>query len=125
MNPKSIELPAYLFHQGTNYRSQEFLGAHPIRRGRGYATVFRVWAPNAAAVSVVGDFNAWDRTAAPMTKITEQGIWECVIRKRKRFDSYKYAVETRDGRVLMKADPYGFHTECPPQTASKYYPLGR
>lgn len=78
MNPKSIELPAYLFHQGTNYRSQEFLGAHPIRRGRGYATVFRVWAPNAAAVSVVGDFNAWDRTAAPMTKITEQGIWECV-----------------------------------------------
>ena len=125
MNPKSIELPAYLFHQGTNYRSQEFLGAHPIHRGRGYATVFRVWAPNAAAVSVVGDFNAWDRTAAPMTKITEQGIWECVIRKRKRFDSYKYAVETRDGRVLMKADPYGFHTECPPQTASKYYPLGR
>jgi len=61
MNPKSIELPAYLFHQGTNYRSQEFLGAHPIHRGRGYATVFRVWAPNAAAVSVVGDFNAWDR----------------------------------------------------------------
>ena len=60
-----------------------------------------------------------------MTKITEQGIWECGIRKRKRFDSYKYAVETRDGRVLMKADPYGFHTECPPQTASKYYPLGR
>ncbi|MBC8576348.1 1,4-alpha-glucan branching protein GlgB [Yanshouia hominis] len=125
MNPKSIELPAYLFHQGTNYRSQELLGAHPIRRGRGYATVFRVWAPNAAAVSVVGDFNAWDRTAAPMTRITEQGIWECVIRKRKRFDSYKYAVETRDGRVLMKADPYGFHTECPPQTASKYYPLDR
>ncbi len=123
MNRKGIELPAYLFHQGTNYRSQEFLGAHPICRGRGFATAFRVWAPNAVAVSVVGDFNGWDRLADPMARVTEQGIWECVIKRRKRFDTYKYAIETRDGRILLKADPYGFHTECPPQTASKYYPL--
>ena len=125
MNRKSIELPAYLFHQGTNYRAQELLGAHPIRRGRGFSTVFRVWAPNASAVSVVGDFNDWDPAAAPMQRVTEQGIWECVIPKRGRFDSYKYAIQTRDGRLLMKADPYGFHTECPPKTASKYYPLDR
>ncbi|MEG1849873.1 MAG: 1,4-alpha-glucan branching protein GlgB, partial [Oscillospiraceae bacterium] len=107
---------------GTNYRAQELLGAHPLRRGRGWATVFRVWAPNANSVSVVGDFNGWDRAENPMQRITEQGLWECVVKRLERFSLYKYSIESADGRILQKADPYALHTECPPATASRYYP---
>lgn len=120
-----IRLAAYLFHQGTNYNSQELLGARPVRRGRGWATVLRVWAPHAESVSVVGDFNDWDPTAHPMTRVTEQGIWQATVRRLSRFDIYKYAVKTADGALLYKADPFAFHTEQPPATASKYYPLDR
>lgn len=81
MTRKDIALPAYLFHQGTNYHAQELLGAHAVKRGRGFATVFRVWAPNARAVSVVGDFNNWDTAAAPMQRITDEGLWECTLKK--------------------------------------------
>lgn len=125
MSHQSIRLPAYLFHQGTNYRAQELLGAHPVRRGRGWATVLRVWAPHAKSVSVVGDFNGWDPAANPMARVTEQGIWQTVVKRLPRFDVYKYSIETSSGEVLLKADPYGFHTEHPPATASKYYPLDR
>ncbi|MEG2174145.1 MAG: 1,4-alpha-glucan branching protein GlgB [Oscillospiraceae bacterium] len=122
MSLNSISLGVYLFHQGTNYRAQDLLGAHPTRRGRGWATMFRVWAPNAKSMSVVGDFNGWDREKNPMVRITTQGLWECVIKRLDRFAIYKYSVEAADGRVLLKADPYALHAECPPQTASRYYP---
>lgn len=121
MTRKDIALPAYLFHQGTNYHAQELLGAHAVKRGRGFATVFRVWAPNARAVSVVGDFNNWDTAAAPMQRITDEGLWECTLKKLGNFSTYKYAITAADGRALLKSDPYAFHSECPPQTASKYY----
>lgn len=65
------ELPVYLFHQGTNFRAYEYLGAHPIDGG----FVFRVWAPDAAAVAVTGDFDGWQGTLA-MTRISEGGVWE-------------------------------------------------
>ncbi len=118
--PKSYEIPTYLFHQGSNARSYDFLGAH--NDGEGH-TVFRTWAPNAKGVSVVGDFNGWDETASPMTKITDGGIWEAVTDELNQFDVYKFCVTAADGRQLMKADPYGFHTETRPANASKFYDI--
>ena len=118
--PKSYEIPTYLFHQGSNARSYDFLGAH--NDGEGH-TVFRTWAPNAKGVSVVGDFNGWDEAASPMTKITDGGIWEAVTDELNQFDVYKFCVTAADGRQLMKADPYGFHTETRPANASKFYDI--
>ena len=118
--PKSYEIPTYLFHQGSNARSYDFLGAH--NDGEGH-TVFRTWAPNAKGVSVVGDFNSWDEAASPMTKITDGGIWEAVTDELNQFDVYKFCVTAADGRQLMKADPYGFHTETRPANASKFYDI--
>lgn len=118
--PESYRVPTYLFHQGTNARAYDFLGAHRTEDGR---TVFRVWAPDAQGISVCGDFNDWSETADRMTRITDGGIWECFSENVNTFDNYKYRVETRDGRVLMKADPYGFHTETRPATASKIYDI--
>ena len=118
--PESYRVPTYLFHQGTNARAYDFLGAHRTEDGR---TVFRVWAPNAQGISVCGDFNSWSETADRMTRITDGGIWECFSENVNNFDNYKYRVETRDGRMLMKADPYGFHTETRPATASKIYDI--
>jgi 1,4-alpha-glucan branching enzyme len=122
MAGRSHDYPAYLFHQGTNFYAQRLLGAHPVKRGRGFATAFRVWAPNAAGVSVVGDFNGWNRDANPMTRLNDQGLWQVVVPKLKRFELYKFSIQTSDGRIILKADPYAFHCEQPPGTASRYYP---
>lgn len=117
---KEYQIPLYLFHEGSNARTYEFLGAHKQADGE---TVFRVWAPNAAAVSVTGDFNNWSETANPMKRINTNGIWECFIKDIKQFDTYKYCVTAKSGKKLMKADPYGFHTETRPGTASKVYDI--
>ncbi len=117
---KNYETPVYLFHQGSNARSYDFLGAHRWEDGK---TVFRVWAPHAARVSVAGDFNGWDSSADIMTKITDGGIWEAFVSGVNVFDNYKYSIITNDGRELMKADPYGFHAETRPNTASKFYDI--
>ena len=94
------------------------LGAHRTHGG----WVFRVWAPHAAHVSVVGDFCAWDAAAHPMRR-TDGGIWETEIAGLQQYDVYKFAVATRSGRVTLKADPYAFHAETRPGTASKLYDL--
>ena len=120
---RDLDLPIYLFHQGTNYRSYAFLGSHPARKGRASGAVFRVWAPHAAAVSVVGDFNGWDHLADPMEEISANGVWEGFVPGVKRFDRYKYAVTAADGRVLLKADPYAYHNETRPASASMFYDL--
>lgn len=112
-------LPSYLFHQGTNYRSQEFLGSHVIA-GKVY---FRVWAPNAERVYVTGDFCGWDYTACPMERITDGGIWKCAV-PLKNFEAgmlYKYYVIGQNGAHL-KADPYAFSSETLQRTASRVYP---
>lgn len=121
--PKKDTLPVYLFHQGTNYKAYEYLGARPAKKGRGNGYMFRVWAAKAVAVSVVGDFNEWDISSNPMTKLNDEGIFECYISGLKEFENYKYAIQTADGRVLLKADPYGFHAETAPGTASKLYDI--
>ena len=86
--------------------------------------VFRVWAPHATAVSVVGDFNDWDPYNLRMEKISD-GIWEATAPDGaiEEYSAYKYAIEARDGRTIMKADPYGYHMETRPGTASKFYDI--
>ena len=109
------ELAAYLFHQGTNFYAYEYLGVHIV----GESVVFRVWAPNAEYVSVCGDFNFWNPDADPMKRITDGGVWEATVslERAKVGQCYKYCIRNR-GRELLKADPYGFSMQRPPETAS-------
>ncbi|MBP5193445.1 MAG: 1,4-alpha-glucan branching enzyme, partial [Clostridia bacterium] len=116
------ELPIYLFHQGTNFKAYELLGAHFGEKDGKQGVYFRVWAPNASSVSVVGSFNFWNTTKHPMELISEEGVYETFIPKLKKFDKYKYAVTSASGTVF-KADPYAFHSETPSGTASEIYPL--
>lgn len=95
------DFPLYLFHQGKNAEAGKFFGAHAFKRGRGSYHRFRVWAPTAKSVSVIGEFNQWDRTQNPMEKISDT-VWEVVIPKLKQFDLYKYSIETQNGQILEK-----------------------
>ena len=117
---KSKEMPVYLFHQGTNAHAWELLGAHRQLNGK---TNFCTWAPHAAAISVVGDFNGWDAAANPMTRLNEQGLWGATVELTHDYDCYKYQITTANGRTLYKADPFAFHTQTPPENASKIYRL--
>ncbi len=119
-NNNPNDFPLYLFYQGKNYEAWKFFGVHSRKKGRGVIYTFRVWAPNAVSVSVVGDFNEWNRNKHPMTLISD-GVWEVEISKLERYDIYKYSIETKDGRILLKSDPYGTHFETRPGTASKIY----
>lgn len=119
-NKNQNDFPLYLFYQGKNYEAYKFFGVHSGKKGRSKIFTFRVWATTAVSVSVVGDFNNWDRSCNPMTRIAD-GVWEAQISKLKQFDAYKYSIETADGRILMKADPYAAHFETRPGTASKIY----
>lgn len=119
-NENLNEFPLYLFYQGKNYEAYKLFGVHSRKVGRGKIFTFRVWAPRAVSVSVVGDFNGWDRTKNPMHLISD-GVWEAEIKKLQQFDIYKYSIETADGRELLKSDPYGAHYETRPGTASKIY----
>ena len=114
------DFPLYLFYQGKNYEAYKFFGVHSYKKGRDRIFVFRVWAPNAVSVSVVGDFNEWNRNTSPMCLIAD-GVWEAEISGLSQFDAYKFSIETKDGRFIMKADPYASHFETRPGTASKIY----
>ena len=122
---KKDEVPIYLFHQGTNYKAYEFLGSHPAKRKGVSGAIFRVWAPHALSVSVVGDFNSWERRANPMEKISENGIWEAFVPAIKQYDLYKYSIETPQGDLILKSDPYAFHMQTRPESASRFYDLGK
>ena len=118
-----LDMPLYLFHEGTNRRSYDLLGCH-MGAGRNGGAVFRVWAPHARAVSVVGDFNFWDSSADPMTKLEDCAVWEAEVANASEFDCYKYCVTSASGKSFLKADPYAFHSQTRPETASKVYGLG-
>ena len=113
------ELDQYLFGQGTHYDIYRKLGAHAVTRNRKKGVYFAVWAHNAKAVSVVGDFNEWDRKQAPMKRGGAIGVYETFIPGVKPGDLYKFCIETGDGRELYKADPYAVSAELRPGTASK------
>ena len=109
------------FHGGSLTDGWRWFGAHPAREREQDGWRFRVWAPHAAAVSVVGEFNGWDISAAPLGRDGE--VWSGFIPGLAGYTSYKYAVTGPDGQVRYKADPYGFHTETRPATASKLYDI--
>ena len=120
------DFPLHLFHHGENFKTYELMGAHPAicNKKRGY--VFRVWAPRAQSVSIVGDFNGWNGENHVMHKLIDNETFELFIPNLKQFDSYKYCIVTQDGRALFKADPYAFHSETPSAKsakASKLYDL--
>ncbi len=106
------------FHHGTNSLTHEIMGGHLTADG----AWFRVWAPNAVAVSVIGPFNNWTAKIHAMQEELP-GIWYIFIPNLHQYDAYKYALETKDGSILEKADPYAFHAETRPYTASKLYAL--
>ena len=118
--PETYEFPLYLFYQGKNSEAYKFFGVHSAENNNSKCHCFRVWAPNAKNVSVVGDFNKWDRNANYMEKIAD-GVWETFISGLSQFDSYKYCIETPKGKFLLKSDPYAHHFETRPVTASKIY----
>lgn len=110
------DLAAYLFHQGTNYRAQDYMGVHRVEGGY----LFRVWAPRATRVFAVGTFNRWEDTL-PMTRTTKGGIWEAFLPESHFGEGmlYKFKLETENG-VFYKADPYARAAGLPPETASVY-----
>ncbi|SMC55807.1 1,4-alpha-glucan branching protein GlgB [Papillibacter cinnamivorans] len=122
-NPRETgEYHRYLFHQGTDSGAYGFFGAHAEERNGARGVCFRVWAPHAAAVSVIGDFNAWNENSNPMEQ-ESPGIWALFVPGPGQFDSYKYSVLTKSGTRLDKSDPYAFHAETRPRSASKVYSL--
>ena len=118
-------LPAYLFHQGTNFTAYEYLGAHAERTEGGWRYSFRVWAPNARAVSLRADFTDWENGRA-LERLNEQGIWETTVTTERPLDGqfYKYAVTGQNGETHLKADPYAFFSETLEKTASIVWEIG-
>lgn len=115
------DVPLYLFHEGSNSNAYEYFGSHRKNKN---TVVFRVWAPDAKNVSVTGDFNDWSETENLMKPLKNSGgVWEAEIKNIKPYDMYKYCITAADGRTLMKCDPYGFHMETRPGTATKYYEI--
>jgi 1,4-alpha-glucan branching enzyme len=107
------------YYAGDSARAYDFFGCHYIKKAR--AHLFAVWAPNARAVSVVGDFNGWDAGADPMEQY--RGIWVRLVPGLSDGDNYKFRVAGADGKTVDKADPHAFHAERAPGTASKVWSL--
>ena len=113
------DLDLHLFGEGTHHRVYEKLGAHLVTIGEATGLHFAVWAPNAARVSVVGDFNGWDGRLHPCRQLLPAGIWEIFIPGLALGQKYKFEVRSRkSGAVVQKADPYATWFEVPPQSAS-------
>ena len=110
-----------LYHSGCLTDGWRLFGAHPATENGVHGWWFNVWAPHARAVSVVGDFNGWDPDKTPLSPKGE--FWQGFVPDLPVYTSYKYAVTGADGKLRYKADPYGFHTETRPGTASKLYDI--
>ena len=113
------ELDQYLFGQGTHYEIYKKMGAHKVKSGRKTGVYFAVWAPHAKRVSVVGDFNDWDTTADIMTREEPLGIYTLFVPGVEEGMLYKYCIETQNGDLLFKADPFANYAEMRPGTASR------
>jgi len=113
----------YLFNEGTHLRVSEKLGAHMERRGGTDGVAFAVWAPNAAGVSVIGDWNDWEPGRNRLASRADSGIWEGFVAGVSRGAAYKYRVEFRAGGGADKADPFAVRAETPPATASIVWDL--
>lgn len=124
-NKKITEVDRYLFGNGTHYEIYEKLGAHPMTINGKKGVYFAVWAPHAASVSLVGDFNGWNPDANHMTPLEDSGIYEIFSTQIRENELYKYAITTHSGKVLFKADPYANYAEFRPGTASVVTDLAR
>lgn len=112
--------PLRLFSDGDAVRAYDFLGAHFINLDGRNGVIFRVWAPNAITVSLVGDFNNWNQKANYMYKIGG-GVWELFIENLNEFAVYKFCIETVDHTQILKSDPFAFHCQTRPENASKVF----
>lgn len=112
--------PLRLFSDGDAVRAYDFLGAHFINLDGRNGVIFRVWAPNAITVSLVGDFNNWNQKANYMYKIGG-GVWELFIENLNEFAVYKFCIETVDHTKILKSDPFAFHCQTRPENASKVF----
>jgi len=123
MTKKQDDFASYLFHQGTNFHSFDYMGVHFVKGSSEY--VFRVWAPHAEAVFLTGDFNSWSEST-PLIRVTDNGIWQVFLSGDKftALSRYKFKVRSKY-RDVFKADPYAFFCEAPPNTASVYYDIDR
>jgi 1,4-alpha-glucan branching enzyme len=119
--PLLTDYELYLHGEGTNHESYRTLGAHLVEIDGVAGTRFAVWAPNAEAVSVIGDFNYWVRTQHPMHN--REGVWELFVPAIGQGANYKYSIVSRSGHVQEKGDPYAFYSEMPPKTASVVWSL--
>jgi 1,4-alpha-glucan branching enzyme len=117
--PTLTDLDLYLFNAGDHHRIYEKLGAHPMTVNGVQGVQFAVWAPNARSVSVVGDFNQWDARRHAMRVLGGSGVWEIFVPDMQEGGLYKFQIKAKDGRLLDKADPYGFQMEHRPRTASR------
>lgn len=123
-NIHDYDVALHFFHEGNATEAYEFFGSHFCEKNGQKGVEFRVWAPRASSVSVVGDFNHWDRGHHQMHRTEHDGsVWELFIPGLKQFDIYKYSIESSNGRINLKADPYGFHMETRPNTATKIYDI--
>jgi 1,4-alpha-glucan branching enzyme len=114
------ELDIYMFKQGSHFRLYEKLGSHLITVNSVTGCRFAVWAPNASAVAVIGDFNAWQADSNPLQlRNDDSGIWEGFIAGVSTGERYKYRIVSRDGKMADKGDPFAFSWETPPLTASR------
>ena len=113
-------LPLYLFRSGGSRRAYEYMGVHKATKNGKKCMVARVWAPNARAVSLVGDFCNWDQAKYPLQKI-DDAVWEGYTDfVFEPFTTYKFFIKGANGEDIYKADPYAFHAETRPGTASRW-----
>lgn len=117
------EYDLYLFHQGNLTQSYRTMGAHLLEIDGVLGVRFSVWAPNAQAVRVVGDFNQWCGDDHELTRVTEGGVWSGFLPGLEIGTLYKYEVHTPDGAIMLKSDPYAFYAEVRPHTASRVFQL--
>ena len=123
LSPSDLFLELEAFSEGRSTHAWRCFGSHPARSEDGTdGYLFRVWAPNAPLVSLIGDFNGWDINATPMEQV-EGGIWEAFVPGLHRYDAYQYAIHKEDGSFVGKADPYGFHAATRPDVSTKIYDL--
>ncbi|MCB2184681.1 MAG: 1,4-alpha-glucan branching protein GlgB [Desulfobulbaceae bacterium] len=116
--PQLSEFDRHLFNSGTHYQLYEKMGAHPATINGVDGTIFRVWAPAARRVSVIGNFNYWDGRVHQMRVLGSSGIWELFIPEVKQGEIYKYEIRTPVNDIVEKADPFQFLTELRPKSAS-------
>lgn len=115
----------YLFNEGNHFRLYDKLGAHPMDYDDRRGVNFAVWAPNAEYVSVMGNFNGWNRNSHRMHPLQNSGIWEGFIPGIDSGEVYKYHIRSRHNQYMVdKTDPFAFHTELSPQTASMVWDIG-